>query len=99
MHVMMFRAKIRPDSVADLEAAAKTMFAAIEARQPGGVKYASTKLSDGKTYVILLALESPPDNPLTAIPEFGAFQDGLKGWLAGQPSADPLTVIGSYNLF
>lgn len=99
MNVMMFRAKIKHENVDELETAAKTMFSAIEARQPEGVKYASSKLSDGETYVIVLALESPPENPLTAIPEFQAFQAGLRNWLAEPPSSDPLAVIGSYNLF
>ncbi len=98
MNVTMIRAKVKPESVADLEASARAMFSAIEAQQPGGVKYASLRLADGETYVILLALASPPENPLTDIPEFRAFQDGLEGWLAGPPTAEHLTVVGSYNL-
>lgn len=99
MNVMMIRAKIIPENVEALETAAKAMFSAIEVQQPRGVKYASAKLADGETYVILLALESPPENPLAAIPEFQAFQAGLRGWLAEPSQADPLTVVGSYNLF
>lgn len=99
MNVMMIRAKIKPENVEELETAAKIMFSAIKVQQPGGVKYASTKLADGETYVILLALESPPENPLTAVSEFEAFQARLRRWLAEPPQADPLTVVGSYNLF
>lgn len=36
MHVMMFRAKAKPKHVDDLEAAVKTMFAAINAHNPQG---------------------------------------------------------------
>jgi hypothetical protein len=80
MSVMMIRSKVKSENVNDVEGATKTMFAALDKAQPQGVKYASSKLADGVTFVILLALESPEDNPLPAIPEFRAFQEGLKGW-------------------
>ena len=99
MHVMMFRATAKPEHTGDLEAAVKTMFAAINKQQPKGVKYASARLADSTTYIILLALDNPADNPLSAIPEFGAFQAGIRGWLAEPTVPEPLTVIGSYNLF
>lgn len=99
MTVMMFRAKAKSEHVGDLESAVKTMFAAIAAKHPEGVKYASSRLSDSTTYIIFLALEQPPENPLTAIPEFQAFQDSTRRWLAEPTVPEPLTVIGSYNLF
>lgn len=99
MHVMMFRATAKPEHTGDLEAAVKTMFAAIEKAQPEGVKYASSRLAGSTTYIILLALENPADNPLSSIPEFGAFQAATREWLAEPTVPEPLTVIGSYNLF
>lgn len=99
MHVMMFRATAKPEHTGDLEAAVKTMFAAISRQQPKGVKYASSRLADSTTYIILLALENPADNPLPAIPEFGAFQASTRDWLAEPTIPEPLTVIGSYDLF
>ncbi|HET6953152.1 MAG TPA: hypothetical protein VFI47_22410 [Acidimicrobiales bacterium] len=99
MTTTMIRAEIKPESVADVESAAAKMFAAIDEAQPAGVRYASCKLPDGVTFVILLDLENGPDNPLAALPEFREFQENLRGWIAGPPSADPLTVVGSYRLF
>ena len=99
MHVMMFQATAKPEHVSDLEAAVETMFAAISERQPKGVKYASSRLADSTTYIIFLALENPADNPLPAIPEFGAFQANSRGWLAEPTVPEPLAIIGSYNLF
>ena len=99
MNVMMFRATVKPEHRGELEGAVTTMFAAINVEQPVGVKYASSRLGDSETYVILLALTHPPENPLTAIPEFRAFQDKIRGWLAEPTVPEPLTVIGSYNLF
>ncbi|HKA50370.1 MAG TPA: hypothetical protein VKK19_12345 [Candidatus Dormibacteraeota bacterium] len=99
MSVIMIRATVKADSVDDVEASARKMFAAIEQAQPRGVRYASCRLPDGVTFVALLALEDGIDNPLPALPEFRAFQDSLKNWMAEPPTAEPLTVVGSYRLF
>lgn len=99
MHVMMFRATAKREHTGDLEAAVKTMFAAIEQKQPKGVKYASSRLAGSTTYIILLALENPAENPLRAIPEFREFQASTRDWLSEPTIPEPLTVIGSYNLF
>jgi quinol monooxygenase YgiN len=99
MSVMMIRAKLKAESVFDVDAAAEKMFSAIDAAQPGGVRYASMRLPDGVSAVALLALEDPADNPLQAIPEFREFQERLPEWLAEPPIVEELTVIGSYELF
>jgi hypothetical protein len=99
MNVMMVRARVKAESVADVEAAARTMFSAIEEAQPQGVRYASCRLPDGVTFVVLLALEDGTNNPLSTVPEFREFQESLKGWLAEPPIPEQLTVIGSYKLF
>jgi hypothetical protein len=96
---MMVRAKVETESVAEVEAAAKTMFAAINEAQPQGVRYASCLLPDGVTFVVLLALDDPTDNPLTAVPEFREFQGNLEQWIAEPPIPEQLTVIGSYRFF
>src|SRR5215472_62306 len=99
MNVLMVRSRVKADSAAEVEAAVAKMFAAIEQTQPRGVRYASCRLPDGVTFVALLALEDGIDNPLPALPEFRAFQDSLKNWMAEPPTAEPLTVVGSYRLF
>jgi quinol monooxygenase YgiN len=99
MNVMMIQAKLKAESVSDVEAAADKMFAAVKAAQPGGVKYASLRLADGVSAVALLALDDPEDNQLQAIPEFREFQEQLPEWLAEPPIVEPLTLVGSYELF
>lgn len=99
MNVLMVRAKVDASKVDEVEQAATAMFAAIDAAQPDGVRYASCRLPDGVTFIALLALDEGIDNPLGAIAEFQAFQDNLKGWLVEPPSAEPLQIVGSYNLF
>jgi hypothetical protein len=90
---------VKAESVADIDTAAEKMFGAINAARPEGVKYASTRLADGVSVVALLAVDDLADNPLAAIPEFREFQERLKDWLAEPPTVEPLTVLGSYELF
>jgi hypothetical protein len=99
MSVRMVRAKIKPDKIAEMEKASEEMFAAIEAAQPQGVRYASCKLPDGETYVILLELDDDEDNPLLAVPAFMEVQGNVKNWIAEPPAVEELTPIGSYRLF
>lgn len=99
MSVLMVRARIRPGSVAEIQAAVKDMFRAIEEVRPDGVRYASSRLPDGETYLILLEVEDGIANPLQNLAAFRAFQENLKKWLAEPPTVENLTVIGSYRLF
>src|SRR6266568_2240691 len=98
MSTMMLTVSVKPESRAEVEAAVAEMFSAIQRKQPKGVRYASCRLGDSDTFVILLQLEGN-ENPLPAVPEFRAFQENLKNWLAGPPASEQLTVVGSYNLF
>jgi hypothetical protein len=99
MNTMMLQATVKPECVADVDAAVRTMFAAIEAAQPGGVHYSSCRSSDGVTFVALLALDEGVENPLPTIAEFRDFQAGLGTWLAAPPVPDQMTVVGSYRMF
>src|SRR5262245_51177431 len=99
MSIRMVRAKIKPDMVAETEKATREWFAAIDAAQPEGVRYASSRLPDGETYVILVALDSDDNNPLAAVPGFMDFQEGLKNWVVEPPTVEQLTPVGSYRLF
>jgi len=99
MSVSMARAKIKPGKVAEVEKAVREVFKEIEAARPQGVHYASCKLPDGETFLILLGLEDDEDNPLFAISAFRKFQENLSSWIAGPPVIEQLTPIGSYRLF
>lgn len=69
MNVIMIRPKVKPESVHEIEAAIEKTFAAIEQAKPEGVRYASSKLADGVTFMVLLALDEGIENPLLAVPE------------------------------
>jgi hypothetical protein len=73
MSVQMVQSRVKPESVADVLAAAKRTFAAIDAAQPEGIRYASCLLPDGETFIALLEgveasrAEPPNVQPLTVI--------------------------------
>jgi hypothetical protein len=72
---------------------------AVQEAQPEGIRDASCRLPDGVTYVALLQIDDGVENPLAALTEFREFQEGLKGWLAENPSPEQMTVVGSYRFF
>jgi hypothetical protein len=55
MTVLMVRSKVRADAVGDVDAAVERLFAAIQQAQPEGIRYASSRLPDGVTYVAVLS--------------------------------------------
>jgi hypothetical protein len=99
MSVHMVQAKIRRESVDDVQAATRRMFAAIDAAQPEGIRYASSLLPDGETFVALLQVDDGVENPLPGFPEFREFIEGVEASRAEPADIQPLTVIGSYRLF
>jgi len=99
MPTLMARSKIKAEHVAELDAAINAVFKALDQRQPAGVRYALCRLADGVTYVVVVSLDEGIENPIPALAEYQKLQEGLKTWLAEQPSTDQLTVVGSYRLF
>jgi hypothetical protein len=75
MSVLMAQAKIKVESVSDVRAATKKMFAAINAAQPEGIRYASLLLSDGETFVAVVQLDDGLENPIPGFPEFRELQE------------------------
>ena len=98
MGPVLIRATIKPDATAEVETALAKLFAAIDRARPEGVQYASTRLADAVTYLILLKHDGEA-NPLELIPEFGEFQANLRTWLAEPPTREVLNIIGNYQLF
>ena len=99
MNVQIAQAKIRPEHVSDVRAAAAKVFKAIESAQFEDVGFAWLVLADGETFVVVARAEEGTRNPIPELPEYRELQEGLEHWLAEPPSRQDLTVIGSYRLF
>ncbi len=99
MSVMTVRQKVKDESVEEGQAAVRDLFATLDRVRPEGVRYASTRVADSSTFVILLELADGIEDPRPAIPEYVRFLERLKGWVDGPPVIEHLDVVGSYNLF
>jgi hypothetical protein len=99
MNVLMVRAKIKEENVADAQAATETMIQALRQARPADVRYSASLLSDGVTFVALAVLDDDGDNPLRAFPAYTELVENLKPWYAEPPTVERMTVIGSYQLF
>ena len=99
MSVMMVRQKVKDGSLEEGEAAVRDLFATLDRVRPEGVRYASTRVVDTSTFVILIELADGIEDPRPAIPEYVQFQEQLKSWVDGPPVIERLDVVGSYNLF
>ena len=98
MNVLMIRAKIKEENVADTQAATEKVIQALEKAQPD-VHYGVTRLSDGVTLVAFLEMEPGQEHPLRTLPAYAEMLENLKEWYAEPPTVENMTVIGSYQLF
>jgi hypothetical protein len=99
MSVMMVRQNVKPGSIETAEAAVRELFTTLDRVRPQGLRYASTRVADSSTFVILFELADGVEDPRPAIPEFVQFQEQLKSWVDGPPMIERLDVVGSYDLF
>ena len=99
MSVMLLRQNVKPDKIDEATAGVRELFAALERVHPDGLHYASTRVADTSTFVIMLELAEGADDPRTLIPEFPRFQEKLADFLDGPPTVEQLDVVGSYDLF
>ena len=99
MNVLMVRAKVKEEDVADARASIEKVIQALEQAQPEGVRYASCLLRDGVTFVALLELEDDGGHPLRGFPAYQEMVENLKQWYAEPPAVERMTVTGSYGLF
>jgi hypothetical protein len=97
MNVLMVRAKLKEENVADAQAATRKVIQALEQARPAEVRY--TVLSDGTTFIALLELRPDGSHPLATMPAYTELVEQLKDWYAEPPTVERVTVLGSYQLF
>jgi len=95
----MVRQKVKDGSLEDAEAAVRDLFATLDRVRPEGLRYASTRVVDSSTFVIVTELAEGVEDPRSAMPEYPRFLEKLKDWVDGPPVIEHLDVVGSYNLF
>jgi hypothetical protein len=99
MKVMMSHTKVKPDQREAIKAAGMRVLEGLKREQPQGIRYATFQLPDGESFVTLVAIDDGIENPLHALPEYQAFAEGFKSWIAEPPTSEQLTVGWSYRFF
>jgi hypothetical protein len=99
MNLLMVRAKLKEENVADAKAETEKVIQALEEARPADVRYASSVLNDGVTFVALLEMEQGQEHPLRTFPAYVELINKLKEWYAEPPIVEYMTTIGSYQLF
>lgn len=98
MSVLMIRYKVAEEDVAEVTGAVEAAFAALEAQQPKGVRFAYYRRAGGTEFVALLELEEGVENPLPGIGAARALQATVARRAVGEaPAPQPLERVGSYG--
>jgi quinol monooxygenase YgiN len=94
---IMVRYRTTPAHAEANVALVHAVYDALRAKAPGGFHYATYRLADGATFVHLATHELAGDSPLTALPEFQAFQSKLRENCVEPPVLAELTPVDSYR--
>jgi hypothetical protein len=95
----LLRATVKDEHVDEAVSATKKLFATLDEVRPADLRYASCRVADTSTFVILVEIADGAEDPRPGIPGFAEFQANIAGWLAGPPTPETLQVVGSYGLF
>ena len=83
MRVTMVRQKVKDGSLEEAEAAVRELFATLERVRPAGLRYASTRVADSSTFVILTELAEGLEDPGRRSPSScGSWSSSRAGWTA-----------------
>lgn len=96
MKTLLVRYTTTEESAAANAALVRAVFDELRALAPGGLRYASYQLGDGRTFLHLASIESPAANPLLSLPAFKAFQASLRERCVEPPVVTELTEVGAY---
>jgi len=97
---VMVRYRVKPERVADNEAAVRAVYDELARAGLGGVRYATFKLADGLTFVHVARVDAEGGrNPLVALESFRRFQAGLGDRCDEPPVSSTFELIGAHGFF
>ena len=99
MPTVVVRYTPEPDRADENQRLVESVFAELQAADPGGVRYATLRLEDG-TFLHIAEVETEP-NPLSEIAAFAEFQKDIQDRCepGARPNPQPATLVGNYRLF
>jgi hypothetical protein len=96
----LIRYKTKPELAGENQRLVENVYEELRALDPGGVHYATFRLADGVTFLHLFTTDS--DDRADTLGDVTAFQEFLRNLperCAEAPSAQDITVVGSYRVF
>jgi hypothetical protein len=96
MSTIVVRYETRPDAAEENQRLVEQVFAELNGKDPGGLRYATFRLADGVTFVHVAVTEGEA-NPLEQSGAFAEFQSGIRDRVVRSPEPAQATVVGSYR--
>lgn len=94
-NMVMIRYQTRPDAADANRDLIEKVFADLNARDPGRMRYMSLQLADGVSFVHIGVFDDDP--PLQQLASFAEFQAGISERVVEAPTRIQATLIGSYG--
>jgi hypothetical protein len=95
----LIRYKTKPEFADENQRLVEKVYEELEARNPGGVHYATLRLEDGVTFMHLFTTDTDEAaNTMGRIAAFADFQRDLAQRCVEPPVAQSVTVVGSYRM-
>jgi quinol monooxygenase YgiN len=98
MRIVMVRYTVKADQVEENERLVRAVYEELAQSAPEGLRYATFKLEDGRSFMHLAAVADEAENPLTRQPAFAEFQREIADRCETQPVVTTLEEVGSYRL-
>ena len=76
----------------------EAVFEELNRTRPAGLRYGTIRLDDGVTFYHIARVSADP-NPLTNLPAFKRFQEGIRERCDEPPAPVQGTVIGNFQLY
>jgi hypothetical protein len=96
----LIRYKTKPEFADENQRLVEKVYEELNARDPGGVHYATLRLADGVTFMHVFTTDSDDAaNTLGGIAAFAEFLRELPRRCDELPLAQDVTVVGSYRMF
>jgi hypothetical protein len=97
MRIVMVRYTVKADQVEENERLVRAVYEELAQSAPEGLRYATFKLEDGRSFMHLAAVADEAENPLTRQPAFAEFQREIGDRCEMQPVVTTLEEVGSYR--
>ena len=95
----MVRYTVKPERVAENEELLRAVFDELERTKPDGLRYATFRLDDGRTYLHVVSVETADgENPLPKTQAFARYSENVRERLEAPPEISTLDEVGSFRL-